>query len=88
MIEIVAKGAEKAGGLGKLADALGIRHQSFYSWKEVPPKRVVAFEKATGIPRDEIRPDLYPSQGDDADPGARTVSAADPPGSAAMEAAE
>jgi DNA-binding transcriptional regulator YdaS (Cro superfamily) len=88
MIEIVAKGAEKAGGLGKLADALGITHQSFYSWKKVPAERVIDFETATGIPRGEVRPDLYPSQGDDAGPDARTVSAADPSGPAAMEAAE
>jgi len=66
MIEIVSRGAEKAGGLGKLAAALGICHQSFYSWKKVPAERVLAFSIATGIPRHEIRPDLYASQGDDA----------------------
>lgn len=60
MIDIVQKGAEKVGGLGKLAEALGIAHQSFYSWNEVPPRRVLAFERATGISRHEIRPDLYP----------------------------
>ena len=87
MIDIVVKGAEKAGGLGKLADALGITHQSFYSWKEVPAKRVVDFERATGIPRDEIRPDLYASQGVDAGPDERTLPAADPSGPVAMEAA-
>lgn len=61
MIDIVQKGAERVGGLGKLAEALGIAHQSFYSWREVPPKRVLPFERATGIPRHEIRPDLYPA---------------------------
>lgn len=60
MIAIVQEGAEKAGGLGKLAEALGIAHQSFYSWREVPPRRVLAFEAATGISRHRIRPDLYP----------------------------
>lgn len=62
MIDIVRKGAEKVGGLGKLAEALNIAHQSFYSWHEVPPRRVLAFERATGIPRHVIRPDLYPSE--------------------------
>jgi DNA-binding transcriptional regulator YdaS (Cro superfamily) len=59
MLDLVQIGAEKAGGLGKLAAALGIRHQAFYSWRKVPAERVLSFERATGIPRHVIRPDLY-----------------------------
>ena len=47
-------------GLVELARQLGVKHQSFYSWTRVPAERVLAFEKATGIHRSELRPDLYP----------------------------
>ncbi|MGD9766805.1 MAG: transcriptional regulator [Pseudolabrys sp.] len=60
MIDIVQRGAKKAGGMTALADALGIKHPSMHSWKRVPAERVLAFEQATGIPRHEIRPDIYP----------------------------
>jgi DNA-binding transcriptional regulator YdaS (Cro superfamily) len=73
MLDLVQKGAEKAGGLGKLAAALGIRHQAFYSWRKVPAERVIAFERATGIPRHVIRPDLF---GDDFPQDADRVSTA------------
>ena len=59
MIEIVSKAAEKVGGVTKLAAAIGIKHNAFYVWKEIPAKRVIAISKATGIPREELRPDLY-----------------------------
>jgi len=59
MIQIVERGAARAGGLAKLAFALGIRHQAFYSWKRVPAERVLAFERLTGISRHEQRPDLF-----------------------------
>lgn len=62
MIEIVEQGAQKVGGVTKLADALGIKRPSFYSWKQVPAERVLDFERITGIPRSEIRPDLYPAE--------------------------
>jgi DNA-binding transcriptional regulator YdaS (Cro superfamily) len=61
MIDIVTRGAQKAGGITALASALGIKHPSFHSWTKVPAERVLAFEAATGIPRHEIRPDLYPA---------------------------
>lgn len=62
MIEAVQKGAERAGGLMKLADAIGVRHQSFYSWHRVPAERVLAFEAATGMSRHELRPDIFGSR--------------------------
>jgi DNA-binding transcriptional regulator YdaS (Cro superfamily) len=62
MIDLVQKGAERVGGLGKLADGLGIKHQAFYSWKKVPAERVLDFERLTDIPRFDIRPDLYPRE--------------------------
>lgn len=58
--EILIEAIEAAGGIKTLARALGINHQAFYSWKEIPPGRVIAIEKITGIPRSRLRPDLYP----------------------------
>lgn len=52
--------AEAVGGLAKLAALLGVRHQSFYSWKRIPAERVLDIERVTGISRHELRPDLYP----------------------------
>jgi DNA-binding transcriptional regulator YdaS (Cro superfamily) len=49
----------KAGGAAALARALGITHPSVCGWECVPAKRVPAVSALTGIPRHEIRPDLY-----------------------------
>lgn len=49
----------KAGGMRALARALGINYQAIQSWKEIPAKRVLEIEQATGIPREQLRPDLY-----------------------------
>ena len=43
----------------KLAEALGIKRQAVYAWRHVPIGRVKAVEKLTGIPREELRPDIY-----------------------------
>jgi DNA-binding transcriptional regulator YdaS (Cro superfamily) len=48
------------GGTAALAAELGIRAPSIYSWRRTPPERVLAVEKATGISRYELRPDIYP----------------------------
>jgi DNA-binding transcriptional regulator YdaS (Cro superfamily) len=58
------KGLKRAidavGGKVALAKALGITHQALTGWQQVPPLRVLAVEKATGISREVLRPDLYP----------------------------
>jgi DNA-binding transcriptional regulator YdaS (Cro superfamily) len=48
------------GSKSRFARALGITPQSVQKWTRVPPYRVLVVEKATGIPRHRIRPDLYP----------------------------
>jgi len=50
---------EKAGSARKLAVLLGISHQAILKWASVPPHQIVAVEAATGVPREELRPDLY-----------------------------
>lgn len=60
MLQVIKDAADKAGGLGKLADGLGVRHQTFYSWRRVPAERVLEIERLTGIPRHVLRPDLWP----------------------------
>lgn len=42
-----------------LAGELGITHAAVWQWDRVPADRVLAVERATGIPRAELRPDLY-----------------------------
>lgn len=49
-----------AGGTTALACELGISKQAVSMWKKIPAERVIAIEAATGIPREELRPDLYP----------------------------
>ncbi len=50
----------KAGSQRALADALKITPQALSQWNRVPVGRVLDVEKATGIPRHELRPDFYP----------------------------
>lgn len=48
-----------AGGVSLLARALGVSQPAVSGWKRVPSDRVLAVEAVTGIPRTELRPDLY-----------------------------
>lgn len=50
----------KVGGLAGLAKPLDISIQAISQWDEVPPLRVIAVERITGVPRHVLRPDLYP----------------------------
>jgi len=52
---------ENAGGIVALAAAVGVTHQAISQWRRCPPLRVLDVERATGIPRHELRPDIYPS---------------------------
>ena len=51
---------EAVGTADRLAAALGISAQAISQWEEVPPLRVLAVERISGVPRHELRPDLYP----------------------------
>src|ERR671917_2190074 len=48
-----------AGGVSELARKIGIAQPSVSNWSRVPAERVASVEAATGVPRADLRPDLY-----------------------------
>lgn len=60
---------DAAGGVAELARKIHISQPSVSNWSKIPAQRVIAVEMATGVPRAELRPDLYPDHHH-----ARTVS--------------
>src|SRR4051794_30737224 len=50
---------DAAGGIAKLARKIGIAQPSVSNWDRVPAQRVIAVEAATGVARQQLRPDLY-----------------------------
>ena len=59
--EALERAIAAVGGLAGLAVPLGISIQAISQWAEVPPLRVLAVERLSGVPRHELRPDLYPN---------------------------
>ena len=51
-----------AGGVAPLASRLGLTVQAVSQWERVPPLRVIAVERFTGVSRSQLRPDLYPEE--------------------------
>lgn len=49
---------EAAGGVSALAQALGVSSQAISQWKKVPPMRLLAVSRVTGIPGHVLRPDV------------------------------
>jgi DNA-binding transcriptional regulator YdaS (Cro superfamily) len=47
------------GGHRKLGRLLGISHQAIGQWDRIPGERLIEIEILTGVPREELRPDLY-----------------------------
>lgn len=59
----VERAADKAGSQTALARLLGCTPQAVQRMcasGRVPAERVLKIEEATGVPRHELRPDLYP----------------------------
>ena len=59
------KAVEKAGGQTALANLIGKTQGHISKWLErehLPAEAVLPIEKATGVPRHELRPDLYPAE--------------------------
>ena len=51
---------DRVGGPTNLSRALGLKgHTSPIRWKRIPPHHCPAIERAFGIPREELRPDLF-----------------------------
>lgn len=50
---------DAAGGIGQLACKIGLAQPSVLNWSRVPAQRVVVVEAATGVSREQLRPDLY-----------------------------
>lgn len=59
---ITNRAIKQAGGGAALSRALKnkITRHAIYQWSRVPAEHVGAVEQITGIPRHELRPDLYP----------------------------
>lgn len=62
MQSALKRAIDKAGGPKKLADILGVTPPAVVQWSICPPLRVLQVEAATGVPRHQLRPDLYPPQ--------------------------
>ena len=54
------KAIDLMGGMRALGRAIGTSHQNISGWRRIPAERVLDIEKATGISRHELRPDIYP----------------------------
>lgn len=57
--EGLRRAIEVAGGINALARLIGVTAPAVAQWKRVPVDRIVSVEIVTGIPREELRPDLY-----------------------------
>lgn len=58
--EALKRAVENVGGQAKFARLIGVTAQAVSQWDEVPPLRVLAVERVSGVSRNELRPDLYP----------------------------
>ena len=56
------KAIETIGSGNRLAKELGIARQAITQWSRIPADRVIEIERLTGIPREELRPDLHPER--------------------------
>ena len=67
-MSIKIKAYRKLAGLTQteLAEQLGLKASAICKWEagRVPAERVIDVERVTGIPRHELRPDVYPPEGE------------------------
>jgi TorA maturation chaperone TorD len=55
----LSRAIQLAGGQAELARRIGITQPSVSNWSRVPAERVIVVEAVTGIPRSQLRPDLF-----------------------------
>lgn len=48
-----------AGGPAALARIVGVTPQAVVQWRQTPPRRVPIISDKTGVPRADLRPDIY-----------------------------
>lgn len=60
--QALEKAIDAAGTLQELASRIGVTPQAISQWEKVPPLRVLDVERATGISRQDLRPDIYPPE--------------------------
>lgn len=55
------RAVEASGGVSRLAEAIGVTRSAVSQWPRVPAERVIDVERISGVPRHELRPDIYPA---------------------------
>ena len=60
---VLERAINLVGGLRAVGKALGVTFQAVGAWNRCPRDHVLKLAQITGIPRSEIRPDLYPKEG-------------------------
>lgn len=55
----VRMAVDAAGGHRRLGRLLNVTHQAIGQWEAVPGERLVEIEVLTGVPREEMRPDIF-----------------------------
>lgn len=56
---IINEAISRVGTLAKFAKACGITVQAVCLWSHVPINQVLKVERVTGIPREQLRPDIF-----------------------------
>jgi len=62
MSDIVQRAIDSAGGVAKLAKAVGVKHTSVIGWRArgaIPAERVKLVAEVTGIAPHLLRPDVF-----------------------------
>lgn len=65
MESAIEKAVRAVGSQSALARAVGVAPQAVQQWvqmRRVSHKKVIAVERASGVNRRELRPDLYPAE--------------------------
>ena len=61
----LSRAIRAAGSQGALARLIGLSPSVVSRWKRIPAHQLVAVERASGVPREMLRPELYRGKNDD-----------------------
>lgn len=65
-LEALQQAIDNAGSQTALAEKIGVKQQTVSHWvrkfKKASPVYALKIEKATGVPRHELAPDMYPEE--------------------------